>query len=147
MVVNFCKVMTVLSIVDAASAMHTASQIPNQTSHTLRETFTPGWLQWTNAPKCFRVGPQRAQSSREFFDQAEGRGIVVDPFRAEAYWHMEQVENHARYLRVVCNRTLEDTDIDEADFQQLLDELTRHNGYLPIQWLFWITTAEPRPRS
>ena len=30
--------------------------------------------------------------------------------------HMEQVEKHARYRRVVGNRTTEDTDIDEADF-------------------------------
>ena len=48
----------------------------------------------------------------------------MDPVPAEAHWHMEQVENHARYLGMMGNRTKEDLDIDEADFPQLLDELT-----------------------
>ena len=38
------KTMTVLNIVDATSAMHTTSQIPIQTSHTLWWTFADGWL-------------------------------------------------------------------------------------------------------
>ena len=37
---------------------------------------------------------------------------------------MGQVENHARYLRMMRNRTMEDMGSDEADVQQLLDELT-----------------------
>ena len=41
-----------------------------------------------------------------------------------------QVENHARYLRMMGNRTVEDLDIDEADFQQLLGELTDANNNL-----------------
>ena len=41
----------------------------------------------------------------------------MDPVPAEAQWHMEQVENHARCLRVMGNRTLGDMDIDEADVQ------------------------------
>ena len=66
----------------------------------------------------------------------------MDPVLAEAHWRMRQVENHARYLRMVGNRTVEDLDIDEADFQQLLDELTdannnlvQHNEYLPRHWV------------
>ena len=102
---------------DAASGMHIASRIPNQTSHTLWKTFPHGWLLWAGASKCLRVHLHRAQISKEFFDQAEERRIFVDPVPAEA-----QVENHARYLRMMGNRTLEDCDIYEADFQQLLDE-------------------------
>ena len=52
----------------------------------------------------------------------------------------EQLEHLARYLRVMGNQTKEDLDIDEAEFQQLLDEmkdainnLVQHNGYLPRQ--------------
>ena len=88
------------------------------------------------------MDPHRAQISKEFFDQAEGRGIFVDVGLAEAHRHMEQVENHTGNLRMVGNRTMEDLDIDEADFQQLLDELTdaknnlaQHNGYLPRPWV------------
>ena len=36
------------------------------------------------------------------------------------------------------HRTTEDMDIDEADFQELLDaenNLVQHNGYLPRQWV------------
>ena len=66
----------------------------------------------------------------------------MDPVLAEAHWRKRQVENHARYLRMMGNRTVEDLDIDEADFQQLLDELTdannnlvQHNEYLPRHWV------------
>ena len=71
----------------------------------------------------------RAQINKDFFDQAEGRGIFVDPVSAEARWYVEQAENLARHLRTMGNRTLEDMDTDESDFQQLLDELigAKHN--------------------
>ena len=66
----------------------------------------------------------------------------MDPVAAEAQWHMEQVENHARCLRVMGNQTLGDMDMDEADVQQLLDELTdttnnlaQHSGYLAGRWV------------
>ena len=94
-----------------------------------------GWC----ATRHLREDHHRAQIYREFVDRVEGRGILVDPVLAEAHWHMEQVENHASYLRV----TMEDVDTDEADFQQVLDEstdaknhLVQHNGYLPRQWVF-----------
>ena len=67
---------------------------------------------------------------------------------------MELVENHARYLRMMGHRTMEDVDIDEADSQQLLDELTdaknhlaQHNGYLPGQWRSWIIPSRSWRRS
>ena len=85
--------------------------------------------------KCFRVDPHRAQISGVFFDQAQGSEIFVDTVLAEAHWHMEQLENHARYLRVMGNRTVEDVDIDEADFQQLLDELTDAKKSCTTPWV------------
>ena len=48
----------------------------------------------------------------------------MDPTPAEAHWHMRQVENHARYFRMMGNRTIEDRDFDEAAVHHLLDELT-----------------------
>ena len=45
-------------------------------------------------------------SAGNSFDQAEGSGIFVDLVLADAQWHMRQVENHARYLRVMDNRTV-----------------------------------------
>ena len=113
------KTLTILNLVDAASEMHIAAGVPNQTSHTMWKTFAHGWLRWAGASKCLIVDARRAQISKEFFDQAEGRGIFVDPVPAEAHWHVEQVEHHARYLRMMGNRTMEDLDITEADFQQL----------------------------
>ena len=86
----------------------------------------PGFV-CESAARCLRVNPHGAQMSREFFDQAEQRGIFVDPDHAEAHWYVGQVENHARYLRVAGNRTMEDMDIDEADLQQLPDELLDAN--------------------
>ena len=112
------KTWTTLNIVDAASGMHMESRAPNQTSHTLWETFTNGWHCWAGAPK-FLMDPHRAQISKQFFDQAEGRGIFVDLVLADAQWHVGQVESHATYLRMMGNRTMEDLDIDEADVQQL----------------------------
>ena len=80
------------------------------------------------------------QTSKEVFDQAEGRGVCVGSVVAEAHWHMERVENHARDLRIMRDRTMEHLITDEADFLQLLGEFTdaknnlvQHNGYLPRQ--------------
>ena len=105
-------------------------------------------LRWAGTPKCLRVDPHRAKISKEFFDQAKGRGIFVDTVLAEARWLMEHVENHARYLRMMGNRTMEDLDIDEADFQHLLEELTdanknlvQHKAYSPRQW---VLVSSPR---
>ena len=53
--------------------------------------------------------------SKELFDQTEESGIFVSLILAEAHWHMVQVENHSRYLRMMGNRTMEDSDIDEAE--------------------------------
>ena len=81
---------TLMNIVDAASGMHIASRNPNQTSHTLWNTFALGWLRWAGAPKRLRVDLLRAQISKEFFDQAEVCGIFVDLVLAEAHWHMDK---------------------------------------------------------
>ena len=43
----------------------------------------------------------------------------MDLVPAEAQWHMGQVENHARYLRVLGNRMMEDMDIDAADLPKV----------------------------
>ena len=59
----------------------------------------------------------------------------MDDVLVEAHWHMVLVDNHARHLRMMGDSTMEDLDIDEADYQQLMDELTdaknnlvQHNG-------------------
>ena len=70
------------------------------------------------------VGTHRALISKDFGDQAEGGGTFVYPVPAEAHWHLRQVDNHARFLRMMGNRTMEDLDSDEAEFQQILAELT-----------------------
>ena len=83
---------------------------------------------------------------------------MIKPKDGESLWtllllkltHMGQVENHARYLRMMRNRTMEDMGIDEADVQQLLDELTgaknnlvQHSGYLPRQWVLGSSPGFP----
>ena len=63
----------------------------------------------------------------------------------QVHWHMGQVENHARCLCMMRNRTMEGLDTGEADRQLLLDELTRaknklahHNGDLPRYFFFYL---------
>ena len=114
----------VLNIVDAASGMHIAIQIADQTAETTWRAFATGWLRWAGSPRCLRVDPHRSQIARGFFDKAEGRGIFVEPTPAEAHWQMGQVENNARYLRQMGYRIVEDIDVSQGDFQTLLDELT-----------------------
>ena len=140
------RVMTtlkVLNIVDAASGMHIAIQIADQTAETIWRAFATGWLRWAGCPRCLRVDPHRSQIARRFFDKVEGRGIFVEPTPAEAHWQMGQVENNARYLRQMGYRIVEDIDVSQSDFQTMLDELTvaknslvQHNGYMPRQWVF-----------
>ena len=48
----------------------------------------------------------------------------MDAVPAEAHWHAGQVENHARYIRMMENPTMEHMIIGEVDVQKLLDELT-----------------------
>ena len=88
----------VLNIVDAASEMHIAIQIADQTAETIWRAFATGWLRWAGSPRCLRVDPHRSQIARSFFDKAGGCGIFVEPTPAEAHWRMGQVENNARYL-------------------------------------------------
>ena len=51
---------------------------------------------------------------------------------------LDGVENHARYLRMMGNRTTEDLGVDEADFQQLLSSrrvpghVLEDNSHLPL---------------
>ena len=89
----------VLNIVDAASGMHIAIQIADQTAETIWRAFATGWFRWAGSPRCLRVDPHRSQIARGFFDKAEGRDIFVEPTPAEAHWQMGQVENNARFLR------------------------------------------------
>ena len=137
--------MTFLNIVDAASGMHIAYRIPNQTLHTLWKTFAHGWFRWVSAPTCLRMDPHRAEISKEVFHQAEGRGIFLDIVPAEALWHIGQVQSHGRFLRMMGNRTVEILDdVDESDLQQLLDVLTDAktilcNGNLPRKWV-WVSS-------
>ena len=89
----------VLNIVDAASGMHFAIQIADQTAETIWRACATGFLRWAGSPRCLRVDPHRSLIARGFFDKTEGRGIFVGPTPAEAHWQMGQVENNARYLR------------------------------------------------
>ena len=91
------KTLKVLNIVDAASGMHIAIQIADQTAETIWKAFATGWLRWTGSPRCLRVDPHKSQIARWFFDKAEGRGIFVEPTTAEAHRQMGQVENNARF--------------------------------------------------
>ena len=125
---------------DAASGMHIAIQIADQTAETIWKALATGWLRWAGSPRCLRVDPHRSQIVRRFFDKAEGRGIFVAPTPAEAHWQMGQVENNARYLRQTGYKILEYIVVSEGDFQTLLAELTdaknslvQHNGYMPRQ--------------
>ena len=121
------------SIGNAHCIENSGSDISHDVDDSRARLASLGW-----GAECLRVDPHRAKISKEFFDQAEGRGICVDP--AEAHWHIEQVESHARYLRRMGKRAMEHLDIDDADVQHLLDELTdatndlvQHNGYVPRQ--------------
>ena len=118
------KTLKVLNIVDAASGMHIAIQIADQTAETIWKAFATGWLTWAGSPRCLRVDPHRSQIARGFFDRAEGRGIFVEPTPAEAHWHIGQVEINARYLRQIRYKILEDIGVSQSDFQTMLDELT-----------------------
>ena len=140
----------VLNIVDAASEMHIAIQIADQTAETIWRAFATGWLRWAGSPRCLRVDPHRSQIARGFFDKAEGRDIFVESAPAEAHWQMGQVENNARYLRQMGYRIVEDIDVSQSDFQTMLDELTdaknslvQHNGYMPRQWVFALISRVP----
>ena len=63
----------------------------------------------------------------------------MDIVLAEVHWHMEQVDNHAGHLRMIGHRTVEDLDTDEADSQQLLDDLTHAKNNL-VQGQFTFAT-------
>ena len=91
--------MKVLNIVDAATVMHIAIQIDDQTAETIWKAFATGWLRWAGSPRCLRVDPHSSQIARGFFDKAKGRGIFVEATPAETHWQMGQEENNARYLR------------------------------------------------
>ena len=67
----------VLNIVDAASGMHIAIQIADQTAETIWRAFATRWLRWAGSPRCLRVDPHRSQIARGFFDKAEGRRIYL----------------------------------------------------------------------
>ena len=140
----------VLNIVDAASGMHIAIQIADQTAETIWRAFATVWLRWAGSPRCLRIDPHRSQIAREFFDKAEGRGIFVEPTPAEAHWYIGQVENNAWYLRQMEYRIVEDIDVSQSDFQTMLDEqmdaknsLVQHNGYMPRQWVFGLVPRVP----
>ena len=53
-----------------------------------------------------------------------------NPVLAEAHWYFEQVEKHARYLRAMSNRTMEDLDIDEADVEWVFGSSLRVPGHV-----------------
>ena len=93
------KTLKVLNIVNAASGMHIAIQVADQTAETIWKAFATGCLSWAGSPRCLRVDPHRSQIAKGIFDKAEGRGILVEPTPAEAHWQIGQVENNARYLR------------------------------------------------
>ena len=72
------KTMTALTIVDAASGMHIA-EYQIQTPHTLGKPSRMNGVDGLERQKCLRVDLHRAQISKEFFDQAEGRGTFGGP--------------------------------------------------------------------
>ena len=137
----------VLNIVDAASSLHIAIQIADQSAKTIWRTFATGWLRWAGSPKCLRVDAHRSQIARGFFDKAEGSGIFVEPTPAEAHWQMGQVENNVRYLRQMGYRIVEDIDVSQSDFQTMLgraDGCKEQSG--ATQWIH-VTTVGVRSDS
>ena len=57
---RFKTTLKVLNIVDAASGMHIAIQIADQTAETIWRAFATGWLRWAGSPGCLRVDPHRS---------------------------------------------------------------------------------------
>ena len=82
------------------------------------------WLGWSKSPRSSSIKPKNVESLWTLFLlklTAHGANPIMRDI-----------------IRMMGNRTLEDLDIDGADVQQLLDELTNakdtlvdHNGYLP----------------
>ena len=97
------KTLTVLNIVDA----------PSDISHAVK-TFARGWLRWArNVSEWILIVHRSARNSLIKRKDVESLWTLF-PLN---HWHMGQVENHARYLRKMGNRTVEDLDIHEEDFQ------------------------------
>ena len=59
----------------------------------------------------------------------------MDPVPSKAHSHMEQVENHAKYLHGMGNRTMEDIDAKQLldEFKDAKNNLVHLNRYLPKQ--------------
>ena len=100
--------------------------------------------------KCLKVDRHREQISNDLFDKAEGHESLWTLLLLKLTDTWRQVENHARRLRRIENQTMEGLDINEADFQQLLDELTdakknvvQHTGHLPRNCFLELSSDGP----
>ena len=138
------------NIVDAASGMHIAIQIADQTAETIWRAVATGWLRWAGSPRCLRVDPHRSQIAQ---------GVLRQNRRTRHICGTQHLLKHTgrwdrwKTMPGICDKWdtefVEDI-VSESDFQTLLDELTdaknflvQHNGYMPRQWVFGLIPRVP----
>ena len=136
-----------ISILDVATGYHLVCRIRGRKSADLLQDFMDHWVQWAGPPLQVTCDEERGLM-KEFTDGLDMLGIRSRYTAGQAHWQNGAVERQNQWFRAIWERAVahSQTKSGEVDYALAMtcaakNNLRRHHGYSPAQWLFG---SEPR---
>ena len=113
----------------------------NITQDKLWEMFLEMWMPIGGKPQVLRVDPEGAWKGKDLQEHLLEIGIELDVHAGEASWQGGQTERKIRTIEDTMNRIVSDRpDLSTKHVLALAiaadQELERHRGYSPAQWVW-----------
>ena len=136
-----------LSMLDMATGYHVVKRITGRKSTDLLRDFTDGWVSWAGVPQLVTCDQERG-FLKEFTDGLDMLGCRSRVIAGQAHWQQGAVERQGQWYRYIWDKTVAHTLPTPSEIEYVLamvssakNNLRRHHGYSPAQWLFG---TEPR---
>ena len=111
-------------------------------SHACLQAFVHGWTRWAGWPKLVRC--DRGTHNRGVFGSTLAKnGVTIRPAGLEAPEQIGRVERRGATLKNMMSKVIKDThasgresmDMILSECLNAVNEMTRHGGFAPAQWV------------
>ena len=127
---------------DQTWSVRESESLGSPSSHACLRAFVHGWTRWAGWPKLVRC--DRGTHNRGVVGSTLTKnGVAIRPAGLEAPEQIRRVERRGAMLKKMMSKVIKDThassrestDMSLSDCLNAANEMTRHGGFVPAQWV------------
>ena len=119
-----------------------SESLGSPSSHACLRAFVHGWTRWAGWPTLVRC--DRGTHNRGVFGSTLAKnGVAIRPSGLEAPEQIGRVERRGAMLKKMMSKVIKDTHASGRESMDMIlsecfnaaNEMTRHGGFAPVQWV------------